>query len=79
MGRTSGSLFSLCLSYNLGCLEATWFRGKRVILDSEGQALEVLLLSIAHYIRLGNSQSMETPVSTAVKLGCGGVGEAVPV
>lgn len=50
-----------------------------MILDSEGQALEVLLLSIAHYIRRGNSQSMETPVSTAVKLGCGGVGEVVPV
>lgn len=79
MGRTSGSLFSLCLSYNLRSLEATWFRGKRVILDSEGQASEVLLLSIAHYVRLGNSQSLETPVSTAVKLGCGGIGEVVSV
>ena len=80
MRRTSGSLYPLSLPYNLLFLEATWFRGKRVmILESECQALEVLLLSVAHYVRLGNSRSLGTSVSIAVKLGCGGISEVVPV
>lgn len=79
MGRTSGSQFPLCLSYNLLFLEATWFRGKRVILESEGQALGILALSLTSYVSLGSSQSLGTSGSTSVKLGCGGISEVVPV
>ena len=53
--------------------------GKRVILESEGQALGILALSLTSYVSLGSSQSLGTSGSTSVKLGCGGISEVVPV